>query len=458
MYISFLRPLLLAVLVVVGFLMVHVLLQQERIYSRTLGRIAQNYERIGTWDHSEVVRTDRPFMTVTSDSLCNWDAGIYACIKEHLYTAGTACYGTVRAAFFPLMPLVWRASGTSAIGMGLLNYAFFAIGLALLVRLFHEGISTVAIGVLLTFPSAIIFGIPYSESLFMLTMALVAWGMVKERYAVYFIGALLLAMVRPATLFVLIAVVLSEVLVNRPQGLIATLIAIVRRSIPFMVGYGIVMVIQYATSGSWHAMIDAQAHWQSGLRPLASIKDWSQESFGLSSFAVFFVCLPAMVFSFLHLWRSMFATDGGRTVQRRTQLLVISCFYLTGILLFTLLTSGGDLHGFHRFTLASPFFYVAALILLRHRSTSERSRVLGPALVASLSMLVFLSGTEYGGDRFQFPFAGMFLAMAASFFLLGQQCLRPFVRGVVGIVLILANLVWAAYLLNCLVVDGWLFT
>ncbi len=453
-----LKPLLVALCMVIGFLFVHGLLRQDRVYAGTLGRIAQNYQRTGTWEHSEVIRTDRPFEAITSDSLRTWDAGIYACIKERLYAPGTECYGSVRAAFFPLLPMVWRITGLSAIGMSLLNYALFAIGLAILIKLLHPELPSIATGVLLTLPSTIIFGIPYSEALFMLTAAIMAWGMVKKRYAIHFIGALLLAMVRPATLFVLIAVVMSDVLVAFRSGPRAVLMTVVRSAAPFLLGYTIVFLVQYLTSGSERAMLDAQAHWKGGLHPVEGIKDWSQESFGLSSFAVFFVCLPALLFALRSILYSLLTRSEGNAVPHRQRLLSISCFYLTGILLFTILTSRGDLHSFHRFTLASPFFYIAALVALR-QMPSYRPGGVGIAVLLSMTLLTaFLHVVEYGGERLQFPFAGMFLAIAAVVFFVTMHRMSPVLRNVLGGVLIGADLVWAAYLLNCFVVDGWLFT
>lgn len=441
-------------------------LQEEKIYKNTLGFVSQNYERTGSWGNYQVQKVSRPYITVTNENLLSWDAPIYKCISERMYRAEEECYGNVRAAFFPLFPLMWRWTGASAIGISIINYLIFIFSLALLVNYLYPSTLTnklIAFTLLITLPSVISYHIPYSESLFLLTMTLAAIGLLKKRYWLYFAGSLLLAIVRPATVFVLIAIIAVEffALLRHRNFLFFVKEGLVK-SIPFLAGYLIAIFLQYYYSGSWDAIFMAREFWAAEIFFTRGFSDWSVEGFGLSAFAMVFLILPAACFT---VW--LIVRMKNRQVSnfmdalknyREEYLFMVSLFYLIGIFAFTLATQGLNLHSFSRYALASPLFYIAVLFLLDRSRNWKMRRPTIIYLALALLFALFLVLEDFGGSRLQFPFFGAYMFILSGFFLLLKRKLSPVLQISFLVILILLNTLWNTYLLNIFISDGWIFT
>jgi hypothetical protein len=442
------------------------LLHHWRVYSHSMGLISQNYERTGGWDNYEIKKCTKPYLELKNENFELWDAGIYKCISERMYRPELDCYGRVRAAFFPLFPILWKITGSTPIGISVINYFLFILSVAILLLLLLKTPLTdklILFGILITLPSVIIYYIPYTEALFLFTMTIATIGIMKKKYGLYFIGILLMSMVRPATLFVLIAMLVAEVIILiRDRNMRSFIKEAGFKFLPFLVGYFCALFIQYLSSGSWTAILEAQKHWTGGVQLMKGISDWSVEGFGLTTFAIVFVCLPAIGFLLLSVIR--LTKPAPRSMQTslkndgKAYLALISAIYLSGIFAFTLITSGGNLHSFFRFTLASPFFYIALLILLDH--LFERP-VVPPILVyAALTILLalFLSFVDYGKPRMQFSFFGLYLFIATGLFLVIKKKISLPVQVGIALVLILLGTAWNTYLLNDFCSNGWIFT
>ena len=448
------------------FMGVFTLLQREGFHKHTLGRVAQNYERTGDWNNYEIKRTAKPFNALRNDDLVTWDAAIYKCISERSYAKEGACYGTVRGAFFPLFPLLWKATGLTPIGISIVNYILFMASVALLLMyLFRSSMTNTLLLylVLITLPSVVIFWIPYSESLFMATFTLAAFGVIQRRYWVYGIGAFAMSMVRPASVFVLLALLFIELLVLlfHKDGP-AFVKRVVLRSAPWLMGYAGTMAIQRYSSGSWTTMVDAQAAWSGGVQVISGISDWSVEGFGLSVFSIFAVCIPLLLTGTYALVR--WSSPAVKRVLEKLEhtgteyVAVVCAAYLVGIFVFTLLTSGGNLHSFFRFTLATPFFYVLVLVFMDHLRTHPIKHALTGYAIGAVLLCWFLLEVEFGGSRTDFSFFGMYLSMATGLFLVLFHKFALPIRIALTCVLVLLNTVWNAYLFNAFLCNGWLFT
>ncbi|MDX9751891.1 MAG: hypothetical protein RBT71_12480 [Flavobacteriales bacterium] len=457
---SMLRLLLAGCLAHLAFHGVFQALRSEAVYHATLGRVSVNYERSGTWDAPVITTVRKPFTAMDESGLTNWDAGLYSCIARRLYVPEEACHGRTRAAFFPLFPLVWRWTGASAAGMALLNALLFIGSLAFLaVRLMGPGhprlLATYA--VLVAAPSTVIFRIPYTEALFMAAMTVAAWGMLRGRYGLYFAGALLVAMVRPASVIVMVAIVLAGLWAQAGRRSWRSAAgSAVRWALPFALGHVAALTVQRLSSGSWTAFRDAIGHWEGGLRAITGITDWSQEGFGLNVFTLCFVCLPALAAIVAGLRKG--PPPAGAPYDPRRHLIAASLLYVAGILLFTVLTSAGNLHSFFRFVLASPFFHILVLAWMARAPGSRPVHGAWPVVVPVVAAAALLTWAPYGGDRLAFPFAGLYLWAAAALFLHAMHRLpRPVVAG--GTALLVAlGLVWTAYLMNMYLSNGWIFT
>lgn len=438
------------------------LLQNEQIYHETLGEVSRNYVRTGGWYDYEIKQEAIPYVALTNESILSWDAPIYQCLAEHMYRIDEGCYREVRSAFFPLFPLLWKTTHSTPIGIALINYLLFILSVSLLaVHLVKHDVpgQIPAFLLLVTLPTTIIFHIPYSEALFLFTMTVAVLGLLRGSYRLYFIGMLLTAMVRPATVFVLLAFLAADAFaLLRGAGFRSFLRNAASHALPFLVGYAVVFLLQYLYSGSWTIMLDAQAHWEGGIQRFKAISDWSIEGFGMNSFAIFFVALPAVAFVLFSLFRSRKGQAPAPQRAVQDHLLLVSSIYLAGLLLFTLITSGGNLHGFFRFTMATPLFYIAALILL-DRLQEFRPTTIAIALVVPVALLyIFLLSVGYGGERSQFAYLGLYL-LVASFLLLGLgRKLPKLARIPLYAVVVFGNILWNTFLFNVFLSNGWIFT
>ncbi len=444
---------------------VYQLLTKEVVYQNTLGQLSENYVRADDANGMVVKKEKVPFNQLNENKLHVWDADIYRVIAEDMYTKDKGGYEQVRGAFFPLFPLLWKFLGGNTYAVIIFNYLLFISGIALLlIALYQTDFSKqlLAFLIAINLPSVVIYFIPYSEALFLITAAIGIYGVVKKHYSLYFIGFMLMAMVRPATLFVALSVISSEVCLyifhkNGKRFLSQT----IGRITPFIIGYLFVFLIQFYYAGSWTTYLEAQKHWAGEVQLMRSISDWSIEGFALSTFAIFGICLPAaMVFLYVFFGKGkpsqLFKSN--LLESSRSYVLLISIFYLVGLLLFTLLTSGGNLHSFYRFTLASPFFYCALFLGLDYFPRKKGYKIEWSYVFCVLSMSLFLGFTNYGGSRFQFSFVGMFLfVLLGLFVLLNNQFNRKVSYFVAGI-LIFCAVVWNTYLFNMFLSDGWVFT
>ena len=437
-------------------------LQNQTIFKDSLGTVAHSYERTDTETGFKISENSSPYVAVTQEKYLRWDAEIFSFIRDRSYVFEEEFRGKVRSAFFPLFPFIWKTTGLSPRGVSALNYFIFILSMALLFAflqpkaLIKYNLKGPFFLALITLPTTIIYHIPYSESLFMLCMTIVVIGVLKEKNGMYFIGAFLLAMVRPATVFVFISLLAIEVFrfvsTRDSNALIKNSIL---RGAPFVLGYLLVFFIQWTTSGSWTSFFDAHLMWASGLPENAGITDWSVEGYGMNVFSIFFIAIPACVLSGKIIWENR-----GNKMAKRDYLLLSSLLYISGILIFTILTSNGNIHSLFRFIMASPLFYIAAILLFydfeKFKPTSIKSNTIFIALC--ISMLAFVALVSYGGNVFQFKFLGMLLLMGYTFFAINHKRLnRPF-RVVLFCALTLTSTVWNTYLLNMMFCNGWTFT
>lgn len=439
--------------------------QNPAIYQKTLGKISDNYERTGDWNNFKIEKVNTPYQEITEGKLLWWDAPIYQCISERMYKPEEACYGKVRAAFFPLFPLLWNVTNSSAISISIINYFLFAIGLALMFLYLFKGTyydATINYALLLSFPTTVIFFIPYSEALFLFCMTICAIGILKSKYKLYFIGAVLTAMVRPATIFVLIAILVAEVLIGlRHQKLKLFLKDSFLRGLPFGIGYSAAIIIQFVSSGSWTAFSDSHAYWSGGLQKIRAIVDWSIEGFGMNVFAIVVISVPAFIFV-VYILISVFAksTIFLNTLKENkvNYLFLISMLYFSGLLVFTFLTSSGNLHSYFRFTLASPLFYMASIILLGYMAKTRSRYHILIFILACAALIVFLYSAPYGGSRATFSYLGLYLLVATSGFLILRKFLPKKIDVILVVGLVILNTIWTSFLFNSYLSNGWIFT
>jgi len=136
-----------------------------------------------------------------------WDSQHYLRIAEAGYEPGTKT-----SAFYPLWPLVIRAAAPLYAGNHLLAALVMANLLAVLAGLLlhrvirerlEERIAGLSLLLCLAFPGAFFLGLPYSESLFLLLIALFFFGLQTSRVPLAGVAAFLLPLCRPTGLLIL---------------------------------------------------------------------------------------------------------------------------------------------------------------------------------------------------------------------------------------------------------------
>lgn len=460
---QFLAMMAIGVLNLALFAGVFALLQNEKIYETTLGVISQNYERVGGWNDYQIIKTSDPYIQFENEHFLNWDAAIYHCISERMYVIEEDCYGNVRAAFFPLFPVVWKVLNVSPLRISLINYFLFVVATGLLLIFLSNAKGSqqlLLFALFISLPATIGFYIPYSESLFMLTMTVGVIGLIKKKYRLYFIGIFLMAMVRPATVFVLLAFLAVEFLILVDSKQYAQFLKrSFLKAIPFVLGFGTAILIQYATSGTWTALFDAREHWGGFTDFSDGFKDWSVEGFGLSVFSIIFICIPSLLFlTYVFLRRRNFSFFQKLKNSEGEYLFLAAFFYFIGITIFTFSTQGLDLHSFSRYILTSPLFFIAIVMLLNYTTTIPIKRgALGLSMLTGI-LFLFLNLVEFGGDKIQFSFAGLYLFVFTGWYLILQHKLPSLLRIGIPLTLIILNTVWNTYLLNMFMSNAWIFT
>ncbi len=442
------------------FLAIYKLLQHDRVYRYTLGTISQNYQMFDDSGNPDIRRVSNPYVSITDDKFDNWDASIYRCIKDNMY-ADTGCYAKVKGAFFPLFPMVWKILHVNNIEISLFNYLIFIFSVALLIINLYKSSDKnklLVYAMLISLPSVIVYFIPYTEALFLLCMTLSVIGLIKKKYYLYFIGTILLAMVRPATVFVFLAFLMVEIIslaVNK--DLKAFMKNCLQKLLPFLLGYFLAIFIQYLSSSSWTLISDAGTHWSGGIiQKIAGISDWSAEGFGLTTFALFFVCLPVTIYLGYIIWSKQALRAASQ--QTESYILMVSMFYMVGITVFIFLTSGGNLHSFSRFILDSPPFYIAIILLLNGSGYVKKNMALMLCTLPLALLIIFLSVADYGGSRMDFSYMGLYLYILVFMFMLFRERLAFKAQLVAAAILVLFSLLWNTYLLNMFFNEAWIFT
>jgi len=202
-FISLSKVLVISVTSFVLFFSLHFFLQ----YDTPISSKISNYEHVD----GKITKHKHPYTTIDSEHLLHWDAAHYHRISRDGYSEDSLWL----FAFFPLFPLIWKATMLPPVGIILLNYILFIFSLVLLWRTFSKEKNYTVLLFLLNLPIIAPFVIPYTESLFFFGITLALFGFAKDKYWIYFAGALVTAMTRSAITIILLSLLTTEALFFR---------------------------------------------------------------------------------------------------------------------------------------------------------------------------------------------------------------------------------------------------
>lgn len=296
-------------------------------------------------------------LPVLNNRLCAWDCGWYKDIKEVGYVLHAQQQSS--AAFFPLLPYLWKLLHLSVVGMSLLNAVVFCSSFAGLVKHFkihqQEAIVFLALG-LIPF-----FMIPYSESLFFAGGAILLWGMTKQNNLAVVFGLSVCIGSRSASMIFSVAfaiLIINEWLRKQPsqRSLINLMIGLASTIIFTLM----VFTVHYQQTGDFFAFFHAQKFWGHALSiPSLPLTSWHWPTH-ISDAAALMVGLACMFLVFQYLipeW-SFVRWSPFKISRNMNAAEAFSILYLAGTAGAILLFQGGNIHSLNRYVFATPFFLI----------------------------------------------------------------------------------------------------
>ncbi|MCT4666071.1 MAG: hypothetical protein N4A45_12655 [Flavobacteriales bacterium] len=447
------------VLFIVVLFGVFKILQNEKIYTNSFGKISDNYENIE--GNRKLVH--KPFSSITKRNIIQWDAVHYQRIKEngYQYSFDRSDKDDYIFAFFPLFPLIWKASGLTGIGVVFLNYFLFAISIFLLIRLLvpeKDHWFYLVLSVLL--PSMINFLIPYTESTFLLMGTIGIIGLYRDKYWLYFFGMTGVAMARPSFTFLVLALICVEFFFYISHLKLKTFFKnTFLKIIPLFFGTFLVMLIQRLyDSPKWFSFVEVQAYWKNEFRIPEEISDWSHEGFAMDIVILFVLFVPFFASVIFWLW-NQFSKGQIKILNyhcKKDYLLLLSIVYSIGTVLFVMLFRGGGLQGLYRFILNSPFTFIWLFIGFGYWKKIPK--------FIQLSIFGFLVGYSIYlldhlpyAQEWNYSYFGGFQIVAILAFWIFQERKNENWYKFSLLLLLFANVLWTSFLLNSYINDSWIF-
>lgn len=162
------------------------------------------------WLWGEVTRWPRNGEPTFTSHLATWDAAHYLYLSEEGYAkAVRSC------AFYPLWPLLMRWAAPLAggnhlfAGLALSNCLSLAAWVLLYARVrqrWGRRVAAWSLAYLVAFPGALFFQFSYTESLFLLLVVLLWWGLEDRRWGLVWVAAFLLPLTRAIGVFAVLPI------------------------------------------------------------------------------------------------------------------------------------------------------------------------------------------------------------------------------------------------------------
>jgi len=450
------KTILLLVITIFGFWLVFLSLQNEKIYTNTLGIVSKNWQNI----NGERKLVNKPYSKLTNSNFIHWDAAHYKLIKEYGYNIKKSG-GDYIYAFFPLFPAIWKLFSLPPIGVIFLNYIFISLSIIILLSIFSSSKHYIRdVLIALSFPSIIIFLIPYTEATYFLMISIGVWGMIKNKYWVFFVGLFLASLTRPSFTFLFLSIIGVELfLLMQHKMRLVFFKNLFFNTLPLIIGTLVVSGIQLL-QGSGHPFkfIQVQKYWSNILSMPHNLRDWSHEGFAINIGVIFLVFTPIIIIVAQLIYKQFLLKQ--KTIFRHKDLksytILLSIIYILGNALFIILFRGGSLHCLFRFTLSSPFAFILLFGAFNYiKKASFDIRFFGLASLAFVS--IFVLGLANYSTYWNFSDLGLFILIIALGLWLFQDLYNSIFYKTVLYLNYSLNIVWTTYLFNTYINNGWIF-
>lgn len=436
--------------------LLHALLGQQSAYDIVKGMLktyAVERHDDGSWNARNV---EEPYEKVTNDKMIMWDAAHYNSIKEYLYRSPYDPKGKDYA-FFPLFPLLWRTTGLPPLGICLLNILLFAIGATLLASLFRNKMPAWMFLLALCMPYLVIFAIPYSEALFFITTATGLYGLIKRRYWIFFLGFLLASMTRSASNILLVAWLITNLLLclRHRETWKSFFRNVALHLAPVATGVLAVIIIQHLRgAGSPFQFVSAQGLWGKELSlPSWPFTDWSVEGKSVTWPLIFTLFIPALAWLATKLFSALRHNEVNETTETSREwqtARILSVLFFVGNIVLALFTQKGCMYSQARLLTCTSFFFFLLFDCASQPVPKVWRWVIATFLmVSAVYCHTMLLGTSTLGCIITL------LLISMVFF---HHWMKPWLRYTLVGILLLLNIFWTAYLFNCFLNGGWIFT
>ncbi len=448
---SILKPLAAGVIILLLAWGANLLFQNKTVYDKTIGKYITQIQKV----NGEMTAPDKAFESITKDKLIRWDAVHFLFIRDNHYDQNKV--GDYIFAFFPLFPFVWELSGLSTVGICLFNFLLFVASLILLFEALGISLKTKEIFlkyiVLISLPGTVVFFLPYAESVFFFTISVAFYGAMKNRYLFYFAGMMLCSMARPAAVIIGMAIISKDIFMfittkeyySLPKKIFMNVL-------PVIVGTVLIGAVQYYYNPAhFFNFIHVHKYWEHTLQLPRNLRDWSQEGFSMNV-ALVFILIPMLIF---FLAKNIFVKRETQNIQ--DDLFNFSVFYIVGSAFFILLFQGGNLHGLFRYVVCTPFFFVFCILSFERFNKLISNEKLALFIFTFLPALFTYSVASYL-SAWEFYSMGFFLVFLNFIFLFYMQPFEKLFSKIFFALVLVFNIVWNVYMLNCYLNDGWIFT
>lgn len=325
-------------------------------------------------------------------NLIMYDAGWYDSIAKsgYVFKFQEQC----NLAFFPLFPMTWRFLSLNPVTVSLLNGGVILLTLWLMMR-----------GLLLTFdeilryfvsPSLIFCFLPFSESFFYFSSALILIGLYRNSNGLLFLGVLLAGLSRSVSVFIIpmifFAFLPSFIDRDKRVGAFKNFLLLVFSALFSLLLVGI---WQYIYTKRWFEFLTVQKYWNKNWQiPEMPLTTWGFEEMVWLDGTALLLTILALLVSTYCLYR-IFKNLPSSVIQPG---FLFSMAYLTIIGIATLFYSNTlqntSVLSFNRYVFATPF---AGYFLIGLRGLNLTLKWRG-IIVAGLSLTVMIAFGIFSPD------------------------------------------------------------
>ena len=324
----------------------------------------------------------------TNSNIVQWDAGWYSSIVSEGYVYKKSIQSNT--GFFPLFPFLWKISKLSAIGISILNYGVFILGV-LLVKISLPNVKNQTVLLSLSFPSLLFMYVPYSEALFFMSSALFLYGNYIDSKKLKIVAILIMSLTRPTIFFFLPAIIFSELMSS--ASLKSKLIDMLIYTSVILLGTSVSFYIVGISSGNFFAYSDSQINnWSHVFSlPQFPLTTWrGYRILWLDAFGLWIV-LSSLAASIIYFVKTV--SSKWKVVYDKNMLLSLS--YLSMTFIYVLFFHAKEeksgltsILSLNRYVFCSPFF----IYLFYYYFSNDKiqiNKVLGFGIVFTVALIGF---------------------------------------------------------------------